>query len=195
MTTGCTVPECERARWAKGMCLMHYKRVWRHGSVERTRAAPSMTRGDRLRRVGWDVSDQGCWVFRGRRRKNGRCEVRYQNRMEQAHRLAYAEWVGPIPGGLVVRHRCDNPPCINPDHLELGTQLDNMRDMVERRRFHAKLTVSDVGDIRRVLRDPRRPSMERIGEMFGVSGSAVQRIASGTSWGWYNNDKEDVCQS
>lgn len=51
-----------------------------------------------------------------------------------AHRFAYEHFVGPVPAGLCVLHRCDTPPCVNPDHLFLGTQLENVRDMMAKGR-------------------------------------------------------------
>jgi hypothetical protein len=51
-----------------------------------------------------------------------------------AHRVAYSEATGPIPDGMLIRHRCDNPKCVNPAHLEVGTPLENMLDMAERGR-------------------------------------------------------------
>lgn len=49
-----------------------------------------------------------------------------------AHRVSYEHFIGPIPAGAIIRHFCDNPLCINPTHLEPGTQADNMRDLQER---------------------------------------------------------------
>lgn len=71
----------------------------------------------------------GCWVWTGsttRRGWHGRISVNHH--LVMAHRVAYELWVGPIPEGLKVLHRCDNPPCCNPMHLFLGTQRDNMQD-------------------------------------------------------------------
>lgn len=55
-------------------------------------------------------------------------------KMKKAHRLIYEECFGPIPGDLLVLHHCDNPPCVNPEHLHLGTPADNVREMLERGR-------------------------------------------------------------
>lgn len=91
-----------------------------------------------------------CWEWSGWRLPSGYGTLRLRNRGPRgrtvmAHRLAYETWVGPIPQGQQVCHRCDNPPCIRPDHLWLGTQHDNLMDMVAkgrdakvkpRRRFH-----------------------------------------------------------
>lgn len=95
-------------------------------------------------------SATGCWVWLGCRDGEARLPTddprgRYGRfsldgyRMTQAHRAAYILYVGPIPNGLHVLHRCDNPPCVNPAHLFLGTIKDNSRDMVAKGRgWHQK---------------------------------------------------------
>ena len=77
-----------------------------------------------------------CWEWTGWRLPSGygTLRLRDRNRTMLAHRLAYETWVGPIPEGLCVLHTCDNPPCIRPDHLWLGTNRDNTLDMLAKGR-------------------------------------------------------------
>lgn len=109
------------------------------------------------------------------------------------HRLAYREFVGPIPEGMKVCHTCDNPPCCRPSHLFLGTDEDNTQDAISKGRFvrssgedHAshKLTSMDalfikhapeIRGIRKVLAD-----------MFGMSITGIQHVRKGTSWSHLN---------
>lgn len=131
----------------------------------------------------------GCWLWRGMigtngygRLRNGRDEpVLY------AHRVSYELNIGPIPNGMNVCHRCDNPPCVRPDHLFLGSDADNMADKVakgrqERGAQHhaAKLTESDVVEIRRLYRP--RIGVSALAERFGVSRRTIHDVATGRKW-------------
>lgn len=88
----------------------------------------------------------GCIEWTGPRLKSGYGRVWSQGKMKRAHRVAYEDEYGPIPEGMSVLHTCDNPPCVRPEHLFIGTQLDNIRDMDRKGRrvngpsFNAKKT-------------------------------------------------------
>ena len=106
----------------------------------------SGTLAERMRRNVAET-DSGCWEWRGVKNKAGYGLVSYQkgpgaaNRTStSAHRKFWELTQGPIPGGLQVNHKCDNRACINPDHMFLGTQTDNIRDMIGkgRNRFYGK---------------------------------------------------------
>ena len=73
--------------------------------------------------------DTGCLVFTGYVRPDGYRQVNYQGKHVLVHRLAYQLVYGPIPKGSVICHACDNPSCVNPLHLHVGTQKENLRDM------------------------------------------------------------------
>ena len=107
-----------------------------------------------------------------------------------AHRLAYILAYGSIPDGLWVLHTCDNPRCCRPDHLFLGTQLDNMRDMQVKGRGryargekqgHSKLTTVQVVEIRRRY-SLGGTSQQQLATEYGVSRAAVWEVIHGTTW-------------
>lgn len=75
-----------------------------------------------------------CWLFTGCRNNHGYGKFSIGGVAIYAHRAAYALMVGPVPDGKKVCHRCDVPNCVNPAHLFIGTQRDNLRDMAEKRR-------------------------------------------------------------
>ncbi len=138
----------------------------------------------------WPKADRsgGCWLWKGKRNRRGYGVVSVNNRSRAAHRVAYEFAHGPIPPGLSVLHRCDNPACIRPEHLFAGTHHDNMRDMREKGRAlcgkanaATRLTVDQVREIR------RRYATGSIGTRllareYGVGRSTIQGIVSGKTW-------------
>jgi hypothetical protein len=115
--------------------------------------------------------------------------IAFKGRSESAHRVAWELERGPIPEGLLVCHRCDNPSCVNPSHLFLGTQGDNMRDKVAKgrhdtrgeRNARARLTEGQVWEIKSILAAGQLSHRE-IGALFGVARGAVGDIHCGRKW-------------
>lgn len=108
----------------------------------------------------------------------------WNNKHVLLHRHVYEENYGTIPDGLVVRHKCDNPSCINPAHLEIGTHAENSQDKVDRQRSpakerngNAKLSQEQVDEIKNSTL-----SYAEIQEKYGISRGHVYRVKHGVSW-------------
>lgn len=127
---------------------------------------------------------KSCWIWIGAKFPSGYGEISVNNRSIRAHRFSYQIHYGPIPDGKIICHRCDNPACVNPDHLFLGTNKDNTQDMIRKKRGLvgeknpcAKLTLEQVIEIRETNLPQRK-----IASKYGISQTMVGKIKRGTKW-------------
>lgn len=140
------------------------------------------------RMLAFGASD--CWYWTGSvdALGYGRFAALGENK---AHRASYRLFNGPIPAGMSVMHKCDTRCCVNPEHLTLGTQADNVRDMVQKGRGKtvplpgernpmAKLTAEKVSEIRR--RVSAGETQKAMCAEFGVSPMTVSRAVRGETW-------------
>lgn len=130
----CSIEGCERPRRSRGMCHRHYVNETRYGGAIPDKDLPD---DERFTRRTNRADPSGCWVWTGGTTGRGYGIFSLGARGERvpAHRWSYEHHVGPIPEGHLVRHSCDNPPCVNPAHLETGTDKDNADDRTERLRL------------------------------------------------------------
>jgi hypothetical protein len=174
----CTVDDCDRPATRRKMCEVHYRRAQRAGLLH------PVTREDRF----WAkvATGDGCWLWTGARDHKGYGVLRRGRKYShaRAHRVSYELHHGPIPDGLFVCHTCDNPPCVNPDHLFLGTNAENTadrhrkgRDARGTRNGLAKLTEAEV---RAILADPR--TQTAIARDYGVNPVTIHYIKVGRNW-------------
>jgi hypothetical protein len=119
--------------------------------------------------------------------------VRVGGKLKMEHRVVFEQTYGLIPDGLFVCHRCDNRECINPEHLALGSQSQNVRDcMIKGRRGCTRgpnkgeptLTVAQVLEIRERLKTPIYGLGSRLAKEFGVGTNVISRIKTRTRWSY-----------
>lgn len=181
----CSVNECNKPVKCKALCEMHYQRNRINGDPIATkivrRNAPM---GEFLE--FYTNKSGNCWMWTGSGERYGK--ITRQGRTVSAHRAAYEENFGPIPDGAVVRHKCDTPKCVRPEHLELGSNADNSRDMTDRdrqakgtRQWCAKMTPESVAELRE-LYSIGRATMPQLSDRYGLSLSTVGKIIHRVTW-------------
>lgn len=129
----------------------------------------------------------GCWIWMASVDQNGYGVFGLNKKVERAHRVSYTLYVDKIPEGKVIRHRCDNSYCVNPSHLEIGTQQENVADSVLRGRYYrgnqhhwSKLTQEDVSTIFALKASGMQ--QKEIASLFNVDPSNISHILRNKSW-------------
>ena len=149
-----------------------------------------MTVIQRFLSTGWDVTEAGCWEWRGSKmlKRGGYGQLNDRGKLLKTHRISYEYHKGPIPEGHLVRHTCDNPPCVNPEHLLTGVTKHNSEDSKTRgRAVHqvmygencpsSKLTWEEVCKIRESTEDG-----VSLGHRYGVSKTSISNIRRWKTW-------------
>lgn len=122
-------------------------------------------------------NESGCWVWAGNKNKDGYGFFKCEGVLYLAHRYFYKYHKGEIPENLCVCHKCDNPACLNPDHLFLGTHQENMDDMISKNRKWSKLTFDDVSYIRSC-----GESNLELSKKYGVSERTIRHAKCAKNW-------------
>lgn len=138
------------------------------------------------------VTDKDCWEWQGTRQWNGYGRVGMYEKYYMAHRLFFELFVEEIGDGKVIMHLCDNPPCVNPNHLRQGTQKDNNRDAFNKNRNvkpvgenapWSKLTKEKVRQIRKEKALNPRLTYVEMAPKYGVGKDTIRLVCLRKRWG------------
>ena len=136
-------------------------------------------------KIGLRFATRKCIEFEGCKAPNGYGVKRFNGQTHRAHRVAWMEVHGSIPEGMCVLHKCDNPPCININHLFLGTQADNIKDCIEKNRFPrgeinglSILTDDDIKSIRKSVGQ----TQQDLADEYDVCRANIGKILRYETW-------------
>lgn len=164
----------KRFGWVRGQPLQFVRGHHLHRSLDE-RLWAGVTKGE------------GCWLWKGviGRRSGGR--IKFKGRYRSVGQVVWEATYGPVPPGMLICHKCDNPPCMRPDHLFLGTHADNQADMARKgraargeRNARAKLTEASVRAIRK--RAFSGESQVSLAMEYGLSTPGICSVIHGKAW-------------
>jgi hypothetical protein len=188
----CSIPDCNGSMIARGWCRTHYYRWKNTGTTDLVESPPLGVRfWTRVNKDGPVHPVHGqCWVWTAGSFTGGYGAITVNGRLLKAHRVSWLLYHDDIPDDLCVLHKCDNPPCVNPAHLFLGTTQDNTADLVSKNRQArgersgmAKLTAEIV----RYIRDTYVPDSSTHGSTalareLDVSHQTILRVIKRKCW-------------
>ncbi len=192
----CAIRDCKNQGKRLGLCFTHYRRMKLYGSpaIVKIIQYHGLTLKERfLKHV---QKTESCWLWISATNGKGYGmisiynEETKQSRGRLAPRVSWEIFKGDIPKRLFVLHECDNPACVNPDHLFLGNQMDNLKDMIAKGRAKKRglrgeehnqhiLTEIQVKEIR----DSQEKGVD-LANRYGVVPTTISDIRKGKSWGW-----------
>lgn len=187
-------PQCGKefkSKWKKTMCSFSCK----------GKAMPHPTRPPEERFWEKVTKTDTCWVWNAATNRGGYGQFRSGSEIGiLAHRFSWSIHFGGIPNGLFVCHKCDNPPCVNPDHLFLGTHDDNIADAASKKRMAhgensgpAKLRDYDVMKMREIRESGA--TYAEIATRFGVSPNTAKSAILGLTWKHLGHSSSKIWQS
>jgi hypothetical protein len=180
------LPDCHEPHTARGYCHRHYRAFLRAGA-EKIEIERRYGLTDEERFWSYVEKKQGCWEWTGYKNEKGYGVINLRGERALAHRFAW-QLDEPIPPGMSILHRCDNPACVRRKHLFLGTRADNNADMDAKGRrrapdmhgtknHRAQLTEDDVRAIRA---SPERGPV--LAARYGVANAHIWAIRRRTFW-------------
>jgi hypothetical protein len=147
----------------------------------------------RLKPIQYTINEGGCWECVSHSGNKGYPVFTRNKKRDYLSRYMFEMFVEPIIDNNVILHSCDNPKCINPQHLSQGTKPDNVADMVSKGRqskgmtHNRKLSLDEVIEIKKLIIEGKY-SEETIGNMFGVRQSSIHKIKIGHSYKYVEVD-------
>lgn len=170
--------KCGKPAVGRDLCRAHYQQMWKQGLFTGGYLKRFTLKERLLQKV--EKSPNGCWLFDGNKNWNGYGLIWHDGKAIRAHRASYMAFVGPLDANAVVCHSCDIPACVNPEHLFVGTRLENNRDAKKKKRNafgerngHCKIPDREIPLIR-----ASSETQTSLARRYGVDPSTISQIKS-----------------